>query len=203
MGVRQLEEFLGQADQKGFWIFTYANLGGGFLGAFIGNSLIEMVAPPLKLLGILFGVLLGVMTTWKVKGHPIYRWALSYATFILRRYLKIGLGDFTIDAAFYYRARAVKHEPFMLVATRDGKPVPVLVHRGSGSGSSADLFDGLFVPPAEERAWASVPGAQPSQAHGVGTDASIKPRSASSNGHLHQPPVGDDRLDSDYGDWNL
>ena len=78
MGVRQLEEFLGQADQKGFWIFTYANLGGGFIGAFIGNSLMEMLAPPLKLLGILFGVLLGVMTTWKVKGHPIYRWATIF-----------------------------------------------------------------------------------------------------------------------------
>ncbi len=141
MGIRQLEEFLGQADQKGFWIFTYANLAGAFMGAFLGNSLFETAAPSLKLPGILAGVLLGVMTTWKVKGHAVYRWALSYILFVLRRYLKLGLGDSTIDSALYYRARAVEREPFMLVTTRDGKPVPVLVHRGSGA--SVDAWDGL------------------------------------------------------------
>ncbi len=206
MGVRQLEEFLGQADQKGFWIFTYANLGGAFIGAFIGNSLMEMLAPPLKLPGILLGVLLGVMTTWKVKGHPIYRWALSYATFFLRRYLKIGLGDFTIDAGYYYRARTVKHEPFMLVATRDGKPVPVMVHRGSGDGSSADLFDGLFVPlvpPAVDGVWSSVPVARSSQSDSHDPTSPTEATPASSNGHSSHTPVSDEPLNSDYSDWNL
>ena len=151
MGVRQLEEFLGQADQKGFWIFTYANLAGAFLGAFLGNSLFDSAAPSLKLPGILVGVLLGVMTTWKVKGHPIYVWALSYLLFVLRRYLKLGLGDSTIDAGLYYRARTVEQVPFMLVTTRGGKRVPVLVHRGSGA--SADAWDGLgslLAPPSIE-----------------------------------------------------
>src|SRR5687768_14359014 len=101
MGIRQLEEFLGQADQKGFWIFSYANLGGGFFGAFVGNSLFDKLAPSIKLLGIALGVLLGVLVTWKVKGHPIYRWVLSYVMFLLRRYVKVGLGDFTIDAGQY------------------------------------------------------------------------------------------------------
>lgn len=146
MAVRQLEEFLGQADQKGFWIFSYANLGGAFLGAFAGNSLLESSAPVFKLPCIALGVLLGVVVTWKLKGYPIYRWVLSYLIFLLRRYLKVGLGDSVIDASTFYRARTVRQEPFMLVATQDGKPVPVLVHRGSGTGSPADLLDGLFVP---------------------------------------------------------
>ncbi len=147
MGIRQLEEFLGQGDQKGFWIFTYANLAGAFLGAFVGSSLFDPLAPSLKLPGILSGVLLGVMTTWKVKGHPIYRWCLSYILFVLRRYLKLGLADSTIDAGLYYRARTVAQAPFMLVTTRSGKPVPVLVHRGSGASADVwDALDGLLVP---------------------------------------------------------
>lgn len=146
MGVRQLEEFLGQADQKGFWIFSYANLGGAFFGAFTGNALLERTVPSLKLLGIALGVLLGVMITWKVKGYPVYKWILSYVMFLFRRYLKVGLGDPAIDANLYYRSRTIKQEPFMLVTTRDGKSVPVLVHRGSGTGSPADLLDGLVVP---------------------------------------------------------
>jgi len=137
MAVRQLEEFLGQADQKGFWIFSYANLGGAFFGAFAGNSLLERTAPALKLLGIELGIVLGVLVTWKVKGYPIYRWALSYVLFLLRRYLHVGLGASIIDASLYYRSRAVRQEPFVIVATRDGKPRPVLVYRGSGTGSSA------------------------------------------------------------------
>lgn len=209
MGVRQLEEFLGQADQKGFWIFTYANLGGGFIGAFVGNSLLERVAPSLtslKLLGILLGVLLGLMTTWKVKGHPIYKWALSYVTFILRRYLKIGLGDSTINAGIYYRTRTVRQEPFMLVATRDGRPVPVMVHSGYGPGSSSDLLDGLltpFVPPTEERIWRPRAGTQFQQTHSAGTDALNRVGPVSSNGYSSQPAASGERPDLDYGEWDL
>jgi hypothetical protein len=151
MAVRQLEEFLGQADQKGFWIFSYANLGGAFFGAFAGNSLMENSTPALKLPAITIGVILGVLVTWKLKGHPIYRWALSYLAFLLRRYLKVGLGDSVIDAGMYYRSRAVRQEPFMLVTTKDGKPVPVLVHKGSGTGSPAGLLDGLFLPARGEK----------------------------------------------------
>jgi hypothetical protein len=151
MAVRQLEEFLGQADQKGFWIFSYANLGGAFFGAFAGNSLMENSTPALKLPAIAIGVLLGVLVTWKLKGHPIYRWALSYLAFLLRRYLKVGLGDSVIDAGMYYRSRAVRQEPFMLVTTKDGKPVPVLVHKGSGTGSPTGLLDGLFLPARGEK----------------------------------------------------
>ncbi len=206
MGIRQLEEFLGQADQKGFWIFTYANLGGGFIGAFAGNSLLERLAPSLKLLGIVLGVLLGLVTTWKVKGNPIYKWALSYAIFILRRYLKIGLGDSTIDAGLYYRARTVKYEPFMLVATRDGRTVPVLVHKGSGTGSSTDLLDGLFVPfvpPTDDMSWGAITGIRSSQLDGVESGASTNVGRPSKNGRSPHPPFADERSDTDYSDWNL
>lgn len=206
MGVRQLEEFLGQADQKGFWIFSYANLGGAFFGAFAGNSLLERTAPSLKLLGIVLGVLLGVAVTWKVKGYPIYKWALSYVIFLLRRYLRIGLGDSVIDAGLYYRSRAVKQEPFMLVATRDGKPVPVLVHRGSGTGSPADLLDGLVVPPVpsmEEKAW--------DVTHGVtGSSSSVAAYIAGAVGPNDSPPDGRaskrtfaEQRNLDYGAWDL
>lgn len=199
MGIRQLEEFLGQADQKGFWIFSYANLGGGFLGAFVGNSLLDRLAPSLKLLGIALGVLLGVMITWKVKGHPIYRWILSNAMFLLRRYLKLGLGDFTIDAGQYYRSRAVSQEPFMVIAKRDGKAVPVLVHRGSGARSSADLFDGLPMRVQEEQEWGSLVGGRP---EGASRDSPIKSSSPVGNGHapLH---TSEERLPVDYSDWDL
>ncbi len=212
MGVRQLEEFLGQADQKGFWIFTYANLGGGFIGAFVGNSLLERVAPSLtslKLLGILLGVLLGLMTTWKVKGHPIYKWGLSYTTFILRRYLKIGLGDSTINAGTYYRTRTVTQEPFMLVATREGKPVPVLVHSGSGPGSSSDLLDGLlgpFVPPTGDRIVSFVARSPQTYGTGAAADTSVKAGPVSSNGHSPQFAVTGEQQHSDYSDyleWDL
>lgn len=201
MGVRQLEEFLGQADQKGFWIFSYANLGGGFFGAFLGNSLLERLAPSLKLLGILFGVLLGVLVTWKVKGQPIYKWALSYLMFLLRRYLKVGLGDPMIDAALYYRSRALKQEPFMLVATRDGRSVPVLVHRGSGVGSSADLFDGLLVPLAEEKIRDSVARSPRGLSHGSGVDTSLRAEHPG-NGHA-SPASADSQPRLDYGEWDL
>lgn len=142
MPVRQLEEFLGQADQKGFWIFTYANLAGGFIGAFAGNGLAERVAPSaaaFKLLGIALGVLFGVTTTWKVKGHAVYTWALLLASFALRRYARIGMTDAHISAGEFYRPGASRQKPFMLVATRDGRSVPVLLHRGSGTGYDSEL----------------------------------------------------------------
>lgn len=151
MGVRQLEEFLGQGDQKGFWVFSYANLGGAFFGAFAANSLLESSPPVLKVLGIVAGVLLGVLVTWKLKGYPIYRWILSHLIFLLRRHLKVGLGNSVVDADSFYRSRTVRQEPFMLIADQDGKVVPVLVHRGTGKGSPADLLDGLFIPPGVER----------------------------------------------------
>jgi hypothetical protein len=204
MGIRQLEEFLGQADQKGFWIFTYANLAGGFIGAFVGNSLLDRVAPSFKLLGIVAGVLLGLMTTWKVKGHPIYKWALSYIMFVLRRYLKLGLGDHMIDAALYYRARTVEQTPFMLVAARGGKPVPVLVHRGSGS--SVDAFDSLLLsPPAEGRAWEPGAGARTPQTDGARTvaDPGIHSGALSSNGRSPHLNETGEQLDREYSDWDL
>jgi len=205
MGIRQLEEFLGQADQKGFWIFSYANLGGGFFGAFLGNSLLDKVAPSLKLLGIALGVLLGVVVTWKVKGHPIYRWVLSSAMFLLRRYLRVGLGDFTIDAGQYYRSRAVSQEPFMLVATRNGRSVPVLVHRGSGTGASTGIFDDLFVPMQEERGRPSVTGARSTGSYGPATVATIGGSPATSNGH-HREHTGDVSAENarpNYREWDL
>ena len=199
MGIRQLEEFLGQADQKGFWIFSYANLGGGFFGAFAGNSLLERTAPSLKLLGILVGVLLGVLVTWKVKGYPIYRWALSYVVFLVRRYLKVGLGDSVIDAGLYYRSRAVKQEPFMLVSTRDGKPVPVLVHRGSGGGYSADLFDGLLMPAAEKTISGTLV-----RRHPVAPSAGFAgPKSTSVPNDLPLANAPDKLPEPDYGEWGL
>jgi hypothetical protein len=206
MGVRQLEEFLGQADQKGFWIFSYANLGGAFFGAFIGNSLFERLAPSLKLLGILLGVLLGVLITWKVKGYPIYKWAFSYVMFLLRRYLKVGLGDSIIDAGLYYRARTVKQEPFMLVANRDGRPVPVLVHRGSGAMSSADLFDGLFAPsllPAEDRLWGSIASARSPHGSATAADTVVRADTVSNNGHSPRPAPSGEQPHVDYSDWDL
>ncbi len=199
MGVRQLEEFLGQADQKGFWIFTYANLGGAFFGAFAGNSMLERTAPSLKLLGIILGVLLGVTVTWKVKGYPIYKWALSYGMFLIRRYLKVGLGDSIINADLYYRSRTIKQEPFMLVATRDGKGVPVLVHRGSGRGSPADLLDGLLVPPMEEKSWRP-PDGNTSVADHV-TSAAMS-RAAARDGRSY-PGTFDEEHDPNYGAWGL
>ena len=212
MGIRHLEEFLGQADQKGFWIFTYANLAGGFIGAFVGNSLLDRVAPSFKLLGIVVGVLLGLMTTWKVKGHPIYKWVLSYTMFVLRRYLKLGLGDHMIDAALYYRARTVEQTPFMLVATRGGKPVPVLVHRGSGS--SVDAFDSLLLsPPAEGRAWGlgigtgtgSAVGARTPQTDAArpGADLGVHSGGLSSNGRSPHLKETGEQLDREYSEWDL
>lgn len=208
MGVRQLEEFLGQADQKGLWIFTYANLGGAFMGAFAGNSLLERLAasfPSLKLLGIVLGALLGVMATWKVKGHPIYKWALSYLAFVLRRYLKLGFGDSTIDAGPYYRSRAVKQEPFMLVTTRDGWPVPVLVHRGSGTGSSDDPLDGIFVPSLEAGAWGADAGVHSLRAlrAGAGIDLSSSSSPLSHNGQSPQLATVDEQSNLDFGEWGL
>jgi hypothetical protein len=202
MGIRQLEEFLGQADQKGFWIFSYANLGGGFFGAFVGNSLLDKLAPSFKLLGIALGVLLGVLITWKVKGHPIYRWALSYAMFLLRRYLKVGMGDFTIDAGQYYRSRAVSQEPFMLVTTRNGRPVPVLVHRGSGPGASTHLFDDLLVPIQEEGEWRSVSGIRSPGTADARTISPAKIGLQTNNGHSPQQ-TDDEHISPDYSDWDL
>jgi hypothetical protein len=199
MGVRQLEEFLGQADQKGFWIFSYANLGGGFFGAFLGNSLLERTLPSLKLLGIVLGVLLGVMVTWKVKGYPIYKWALSYVMFLLRRYLKVGLGESIIDAGLYYRSRAVKQEPFMLVATRDGRQVPVLVHRGSGAGSSADLLDGLLVPLAEEKELGTIAGSLSVAPYTTRETTASKVSLVIA----HPSPPASEQPDLDYGEWDL
>lgn len=209
MAVRQLEEFLGQADQKGFWIFTYANLGGGFFGAFAGNSLLERTAPSLKLLGIVLGVVLGVLITWKVKGYPIYRWALSYVLFLLRRYLKLGLGASIIDAGLYYRSRAVRKEPFMLVSTRDGKPVPVLVHRGSGTGSSASLFDGPLLPFTEETALRFRGPTRSVGSHASGKNATVdldisnsSKSPKSSNGRSSLDAIGGPP-DPDYSEWEL
>jgi hypothetical protein len=205
MGIRQLEEFLGQADQKGFWIFTYANLAGAFFGAFLGNSLLDTAPPSLKLPGILAGVILGVMTTWKVKGRPIYRWALSYVLFVLRRYLKLGLGDSTIDAALYFRARTIEQAPFMLVTTRGGKQVPVLVHRGSGASADAwDALDGLLLLPATDgKAWGSGPGAG-ARTHQTDTMGSTLHAGAmSSNGRSPHPGAAGERLDREYLDWEL
>lgn len=201
MGVRQLEEFLGQADQKGFWIFSYANLGGAFFGAFLGNSLLERTAPSLKLLGIVLGVVLGVLITWKVKGYPIYKWALSYVMFLLRRYLKVGLGDSVIDAGLYYRSRAVKQEPFMLVATRDGKRVPVLVSRGSGVGSPADLVDRLLVPPPEESLSGTLAGSR-SSAPQIQVQVTDQGIASPLNGRSISPVIGE-QPDPDYGEWEL
>lgn len=202
MGIRQLEEFLGQADQKGFWIFSYANLAGGFLGAFAGNSLLDKLAPSLKLLGIALGVLLGVMITWKVKGGPIYMWVLSNAVFLLRRYLKVGLGDFTIDAGRYFRSRAVSQEPFMLVATRDGKTVPVLVHRGSGVRSSADLLDGVLIPEQEEREWGSPGGGRSTMSYGARPNSQTTSHKARGNAYS-RVHTSDEHVPEAYSDWNL
>lgn len=219
MGVRQLEEFLGQADQKGLWIFTYANLGGGFIGAFLGNSLMERLAPAIpfiKLLGILLAVLLGVTVTWKVKGYPIHRWVLSYIAFVLRRYAKIGLGDPTIDAGLYYRARAAIQDPFMLVTTRGGRPIPVLVHRGSRAGSSPDPSDGLLAaslvpslaPPlveGVERSWPAA-GLRSHEAYTAGMDPPVGApgsRSISSNGRSLQLATVGEQLALGFADWEL
>jgi hypothetical protein len=150
MAVRQLEEFLGQADQKGFWIFTYANLAGGFIGAFAGNGIAERIAPSaaaVKLLAIALGIVFGVITTWKVKGHPIYTWAMLSVSFVLRRYVRVGMTDSQISAGAFYRPGASRRKPFMLVTTRDGRSVPVLLHRGSGSGYDAEL-EQLQHPPS-------------------------------------------------------
>ena len=200
MAVRQLEEFLGQADQKGFWIFSYANLGGAFFGAFAGNSLLERTAPSLKLPGIVLGVLLGVMFTWKVKGYPIYRWVLAYGVFLLRRYLKVGLGESVIDAGSYYRSRAVRQEPFMLVATRDGKVVPVLVHKGSGTGSPSNLFDGLILPSSEEPALRFSNRNHPEVSFASGKKAKIVAGSPKGRSTADK---ADDIPDADYSAWEL
>jgi hypothetical protein len=202
VGVRQLEEFLGQADQKGFWIFSYANLGGGFFGAFAANSLLERTAPALKLLGILLGILLGVAVTWKVKGCPVYRWIVYCALFFLRRHLKVGLGEGVIDAVPFYRSHAVKREPFMVVSTRYGRPVPVLVHRGSsvgaGAGAPAGFLDSLPVVSLDNA------GAAREAASLYASAPTLIPRPAPKSAlALARGSIGDVVPERDYGEWDL
>lgn len=191
MQVKQLEEFVGQADQKGFWIFTYAHLAGAFIGAFTGNALLERAVPgipALRLLGILAGVAAGVGLTWKVRGHAVYTWVSLAIMFMLRKHAGLGLGDCLISSAPYYRAGKLAQEPFLLVASRDGQHVPVLMHSGSGRR----LYGALS---AFQSAEATVMPGEPHASERPGASRAVTPSAAAAAGPRIDP--------GDASGWDL
>ncbi len=87
----------------------------------------------------------------------------------------------------------------MLVATRDGKRVPVLVSRGSGVGSPADLVDGLLVPSPEETLPGTLAGSRSLAPQVQFTDQGI---ARPLNGRSFPPVIGG-QPDPDYKEWEL
>ena len=137
MNVRQLEEFIGSGDQKVFHILTVTHLYGGIAGTVGGAWFLQ---PLLGIWGFFLGGAMGLASTWKRSGRPLYGWALAYVRFVLRGLFK--MGDVRVDAAQYYARHRVRSAPYMVMRS-DGSVV--MVNRGSVA--SDDPLDRLIVMP--------------------------------------------------------
>ena len=89
----------------------------------------------------------------------------------------------------------------MLVATRDGKRMPVLVHRGSGVGSPADLVDGLLVPRPEESLSDTLAGSR-SAALQIQVQVTDQGKASPLNGRSFPVSAGEQPY-PEYGEWEL
>lgn len=137
MNVRQLEEFIGSGDQKVFHILTVTHLYGGITGTLIGAWLLQ---PLLGVWGFLLGGVLGLASTWKRSGRPLYGWALAYVRFAVRTLF--GAGNVEVDAAQFYAAHRERSSPYMVMRA-DGSVV--MVNRGSEVRN--DPLDRLIIVP--------------------------------------------------------
>jgi hypothetical protein len=137
MNVRQLEEFIGSGDQKVFHILTVTHLYGGIAGTVCGAWLLQ---PFLGVWAYLLGGTLGLVSTWKRSGRPLYGWVFAYLRFVLRGLLKIG--DAGVDAGQYYASHRVRSSPYMVMRA-DG--TVVMVNRGSEA--NGDSLDRLIIMP--------------------------------------------------------
>lgn len=143
MNVRQLEELIGSSDQRVFHILTVTHLYGGIAGTVSGAWLLQ---PFLGVWGFLLGGALGLVSTYKRRGRPLFGWVFAYVRFMLRRLFK--MGDTHVDAAQYYATHRVRSDPYMVMGA-DG--AVVMVNRGSrGSGGSEakdDPMDRMIILP--------------------------------------------------------
>lgn len=97
---RQLKDFLRQSEQKGFWIFSYANIAGAGAGYFAGRYLLGALP---WLPGILvYAVLIigGVALTWPREGRPTWRGLWNRGQFYVRRI--VARQSLEIHSAAYY-----------------------------------------------------------------------------------------------------
>ena len=137
MNVKMLAEFIGSGDQKVFHILTVTHLYGGIAGTVAGTWLLQ---PFFGVWGLIMGAVLGLLSTWKRNGRPLYGWAIAYVRFLTRELFKVG--DASIDASIFYAKQTSQSEPYMVMRA-DGSVV--MVNRGSESGG--DLWDRIMVIP--------------------------------------------------------
>jgi hypothetical protein len=120
MYYRQLKDFLKQSEQKAFWILTYANVAGIFLGFFAARYLAE--ALPLVPAPLLFvaGMAGGLAATWPRQARPLYKLLGLRLLYQGRRLLTPAALTFT--GAAYYRVPATGVRPLAIAG--------VLTYRG-------------------------------------------------------------------------
>lgn len=66
MAHPELEQFIGQGNERAWWIFTWKNVGGMVVGGYTGSSLGDLIGLPIPL--VLVGVALGYFLTRSKKG---------------------------------------------------------------------------------------------------------------------------------------
>ena len=96
MAHPELEQFIGQGNERAWWIFTWKNVGGMVVGGYAGSSLGDLLG--LSIAFVIAGVLLGYVLTRAKKGIMRIRRMGQAAWFYAMSLVTLPV----VDSAVYY-----------------------------------------------------------------------------------------------------
>jgi hypothetical protein len=100
MATPEPEQYIGQGNEKAWWLFTWKNVGGMVVGGYAGSSLGDLIGGPVVL--VVVGIALGFFLTRAKRGLMRVRRMGQVAWFYAMSVIALPV----VDAAAYYASTA-------------------------------------------------------------------------------------------------